>query len=152
MCRFKVLLKSYRQKRSFCGFETSFTALVVLFLTLWRLFWVDQRYRCPDTGENVHLPAFKPVLLHSLFYFLYFWGYFKAIKSTFAKIQSKTFICGLLNRFYDICCWIFSTLEFIFSWLKVPLQKFVKKWSFNGFETSFTAFAVLFLALGGYFE
>ena len=48
----EVLLQRYRRKRSFIGFETCFTAFVVLFLAFWRLFWVDRRYRYKDKAKR----------------------------------------------------------------------------------------------------
>ena len=65
----KVLLPRYGQKRSFSGFETSFTAFAVLFLALLWLFCVNRIYHCQDVGESVYLPAFKQVLRHLLFFF-----------------------------------------------------------------------------------
>ena len=72
-------------------------------------------------SKNVHSQVLKPVLGHSLFYFLRFEGNFESIEGTVAKIQAKTFIRWLLNRFYGIRSSNFSTLEVILSRLKVPL-------------------------------
>ena len=70
-----------------------------------------------------------------------------SINGNFAKIRAKLFIRWLLNRFNGICSSIFSTLEVILSRLNVPLLRYVRKRSFVSFETGFTVFAVLFLAL-----
>ena len=111
------------------------------------LFSVEQRYHCQDTGKNIHFLALIPVLRHSLFY-QHFGGNFGSIYDTVARLQAKIFIHQYCNWFYGIRCSIFSTLEVIFSRSKVPLPRFGRKCSFVGFETSFTAFAVLFLELG----
>ena len=67
--RSEVPLPTYGHKRMFTAFETGFTAFAVLFLALWRLFCVNRRYRCQDTGENGYSPDLKPVLRHWPFYF-----------------------------------------------------------------------------------
>ena len=69
LSRLEVPMPRYGPIRSFAKFETVFLAFAVLFLELWRLFKVDQRYRCEIMGKNVHFPAPKPVLYLLLFYF-----------------------------------------------------------------------------------
>ena len=54
LSRLEVLLPRYCWKCSFASFFTGFTAFSVLFLALWRLFWVDRSYHCKDRCENVH--------------------------------------------------------------------------------------------------
>ena len=120
--RLKVPLQRYMRKRSFNSFKICFTRFTVLFLVIWRLFWVDQRYHPQDTCENVHSSALKPVLRHLLFFFFSLWRLFLDQKTSVAKIRPKTFIYLLWNWFYVIHCSKFSTLEVIFSKLKVPLQ------------------------------
>ena len=137
----------YGQKRSCSGFETSFTAFDVLFLALWRLYWVDWRYCCQDTGKNVYAPALNPVLRISLFYFEHFLGYFESIECTVAKIWAKVFIRLLWNPFYGIRCYICSNFMVISSWSEVLLPRYGTNSSFLSFETGITEFAVLFLAL-----
>ena len=121
-------------------------AFAVLFLALWRFYWFDRRNSCQKTGEKVHLPAFKPALRHSLFYFLHFLGYFGSIEGTVDMIRAKTFIRLLRKWFYDIRCFIFSTFEVILSRSKVRLLRYGRIRSFTFFKTSFTTFTVLFLA------
>ena len=58
----KLPLPRYGWKRSFSGSKTGVTAYTVLFLALWRLFWVDKKYHCQDTGKNVLSKALKQVL------------------------------------------------------------------------------------------
>ena len=53
----------------------------------------------------------------------------------------------LRNLIYGISCSIFSSLEFNFCLLKLPLPRYGLNRSFAGFKTSFTPFAPLFLAL-----
>ena len=62
-------------------------------------------------------------------------------------MRAKTFFCCLFNRFYGICCSIFSTQEIIFSSLKVPLPRYGRNCSFSNFENGFKSFTVLFLAI-----
>ena len=106
----KLPLPRYGRKRSFAGFQTSFMAFDVLFLALWSLVLVDRRYCCQDTGRNFHLPSFKTVLRHLLFYILYFGGFFELIECTVSKIPAKTFIFGILNWLYSIRSSIFLAL------------------------------------------
>ena len=112
------------------GFEINFKVFAVLFLALWRLFWVNWRYRSQDTGINIYSAVLKPVLRHSLFYFKHFGSYYESIKGTVTKIRAKFFIHRLWNRFYGIRCSIFSSLEFILSQWKVPLPRYGWKCSF----------------------
>ena len=70
-----------------------------------------------------------------------------SIRGTVAKIRAKTFIRRLYNRFFGIRCSIFRTLEVIFSRSKVQLLSYEQKRSFACFESGFSSFAVLFLAL-----
>ena len=64
MSRFEVPFPRYGRKRSFARIETGFMTFVVLFLELWMLLRVNWRYRCQDTGENIHSPFSKLVLSH----------------------------------------------------------------------------------------
>ena len=57
------------------------------------------------------------------------------------------FIRRLWNWFYGIRCSIFSILEVIFNWPKVPLLRYGLKRLFSGFSTGLMAFTVLILAL-----
>ena len=136
----------------FTGFETGFTVFAVLFLEVSRLFWVDFRYRCQDTGENVHSLAYKTVFPAFAVYFLKIGGYFVSIGGTVSKIRSKIFIWRLWSRFYVIRCFIFSTLGVILSQLKMYLPRYMWKRSLSGFETDFTALADLFLELWRLFK
>ena len=138
-------MPKYGRIRLFAGFETDITAFAVQFLEVWSLFWVDWRYRCKHTGENVYSPGSKPVLRHSQFYFQNIGGYFESIVGTVAIILAKMFIRRFRNRFYGICCSIFKTFEVILSRSKIPLSRYGRKRSFPGFDTIFTAFADLFL-------
>ena len=61
--------------------------------------------------------------------------------------QAKTFICRLWILFYNIHCSIFSTLEVILCQSEVLLPRYGRKRSFVLFETGFTTFVVLFLAI-----
>ena len=54
--------------RSFTGFDIGFTAFAVLFLEVWRLFSVNFKYHCQDSGENIHSWAYETVLRHLLSY------------------------------------------------------------------------------------
>ena len=111
-----------------------------------RLFRVNWRYRFKDIDENVYLLACKPVLRNSpQFYFQNFGGYFESIEGTFALIRAKTFIRQLRNWFFGIYCFIFRTLEVTLSQWEVLLPRYRQKHSFAGFDTDFTAFAVLFV-------
>ena len=75
--RTEIPLPRYERKRSFSRSETGFTAFDVLFLELWRLVFLYERYRCQDKrsftvfetgfeimGENVHSSILKLVLQH----------------------------------------------------------------------------------------
>ena len=112
-------LPSTGKKHSLAGFETSFTAIAVLFLALWRLLRVNQRFHCQVTS----------------------------IKGIVAKIRAQTFILRLWNQFYSIHCSIFWTFECIFRRSNSPLPRYWWKSSISGFETGFTALAVLILEL-----
>ena len=83
----------------------------------------------------------------ALVLFFEFWRFYLITEVTIAKIQGKMLINWLCNPFNNIRCSIFRTLEVIFSRLKLPLPKYKRKRSFADFETGFTAFAVLFLAV-----
>ena len=125
-------------------------AFAFLFLALWKFFSVNRSYHRQDTSENVNSSVLKPVLWH-LFYFQNFGGVFESIEGTVAKIRAIMSIHGLLNRFCGFHCTIFSTLEVILCQSKALLLRYGKKRSFSGFETGFTSFAILFLALLGLF-
>ena len=53
MCLFELLFQRYRRKSLITCLEIRFMALKVLFLKHWRLFCVDKRYGCQDTGEKL---------------------------------------------------------------------------------------------------
>ena len=122
-----------------------FTAFSVLFLALWTLFasiWC--------TIANIRVKTFIRWLWkqfygirHSIFNI--FWGCFASIWCTVAKILAKTFIRGPWNRFYGNHRSFFSILEVVFCQSEVPLPRYGQKPLFAGFETDFTAIAVLFL-------
>ena len=67
--RLEVQLPRKGRKRLFAGFEIGFMAFAVLFLEHWRLFCVDRRYGCLDTGEKIFSPFLKLGFRHSPFYF-----------------------------------------------------------------------------------
>ena len=50
--RLKLLMPRYWRKHLFAGIAIMFMTFTVLFLEHWRLFCVDLRYGCLDTGEN----------------------------------------------------------------------------------------------------
>ena len=116
-----VPLPRFRQKRSFAGFKTGFTAFVLLFLALWRLFLVDQRFHCKDTAKRFIRRLWKR-----------FYGIrcsiFSTLENIFSQLKvprqdtAKTVIRLLWNLFIGICCSIFSTLEVIFSRSKYCCQ------------------------------
>ena len=91
--------------------------------------------------------GFETGFQHSLYYFYNFGCYFESIFSTVANILAKMFILWPINRFYSICCRIFRFSKVILSQLEVHFPRYGRKHSFASFETSFTTFAVLFLAL-----
>ena len=72
----EVRLPRIGQKRLFACVEIGFTAFAVIFLEHWRLFCVDWKYGCQDTGEKVYSPAMKLGLLHLPFYFETIGSYF----------------------------------------------------------------------------
>ena len=80
----------YERKCWFANFGTSFTAFAVLFLELWRLFLLDWRYCCQNTGENVHSLFLKPVLRHLLLNFYQFGGYFCRSKVPLLRYMLKS--------------------------------------------------------------
>ena len=86
-------------KRLFARFEIQFTAFSVLFLKHWRLFYVNWRYICQNTGENIYLLALITGFRHFPFYFKNICVYFASIVGNVAKILAKMFICWLWNGF-----------------------------------------------------
>ena len=107
----EVPLQKYRRKCVFTSFETSFTAYSVLFLALWRFFYVDQRYFCQHTGINMCSLALKPVLRHLPFFFQDLGSIFASIGGSVSKIQMKTYVRQLWTRFDSIFRSLFSTLD-----------------------------------------
>ena len=92
------------------------------------------------TGYETGFTAFAVLLL-------VLWRFFASIEGIVAKIWAKTCVRSYWNRFYGIRHSIYSTFEvFLFRW-EVMLPRYVQKRVYVGFETGFTAFAVLFLAL-----
>ena len=69
LCRLEVPLPRYGRNRLLSSFKIGFTAFAVLFLEHRRLFFIDWRYFCQDTGETVYYPALKLGLPHSPFFF-----------------------------------------------------------------------------------
>ena len=69
LSRSNLPLPRYRQKCSFAGFKTGFTAFAVLFLALWRSFLVNRRYLFPTYRRKRSFAAFKPVLRLSVLQF-----------------------------------------------------------------------------------
>ena len=92
-------------------------------------------------------PGFETCFQHSLFSFYNFGCYFESIFGTVGNILAKTFILWPINRFYDICCRIFRFSKVILIQLVVYFSRYGRKHSFASFETYFTTFAVLYLAL-----
>ena len=108
-------------------------------------------YFCQDTGKNVDSLALRLVLRHTPFFFGQFVGYFLSIWPTFARIQAKTLVRRLWNRLLVIHCSFLNILVVILRQFDVPLPRYRQKCWFAGFETEFTAYAVLFWALWWYF-
>ena len=48
------MVAKIRAKIFICLFSIGFIAFTVLFLEHWRLFYVNWRYGCQDTGENIY--------------------------------------------------------------------------------------------------
>ena len=67
--RLEVRWPLYWRKWLFLGLYIRFTTFTVLFLEHWRLFCVEWRYGCQDTGEKVYMLAFKTGLQYLPFYF-----------------------------------------------------------------------------------
>ena len=74
MSRSEVLLPKYETKGLFSGFGTGFTVFGVLILALWRLFLVDRRYCCQDTGETVHSAVIETGFIAFAVLILALWG------------------------------------------------------------------------------
>ena len=83
--------------------------------------------------------------------FLALWRFFSVNQKHHCQIRAKMCVCRLWNWFYGIRRCFFSTLAVILRLLKVLLPKYGWKRVFAGFETGFTAFAVIFLALWRFF-
>ena len=56
-----------RAKSFIRQFEIAFMALSVLFIEHLRLFYIDWRYSCQDTGKIFNSPGLKSGLRHYLF-------------------------------------------------------------------------------------
>ena len=95
LCRLEVSLPRYRRISLYFGFKIRFTVFSILYLDHWRLFCVDLRYSCKDSGNNVYSPALKLNLRHLPFYFQNIGSYFLSIGVTVAKIRAKLFILML---------------------------------------------------------
>ena len=65
----EVRLQRYGRKRLFDRYIIEFMVLAILVLKHLRLFCVDWKYGCQNTGDNIYLPVFKLCLRHSPFYF-----------------------------------------------------------------------------------
>ena len=76
----------------FAGFEIGFTAFAVLFLTLWSIFGVDQRYHCQDTALNVVSLVFQTGFKAYAIVFLELQRLFYVDRRYEAKILVKTFV------------------------------------------------------------
>ena len=96
-----------------------------------RLFCVDQTYCCHDISKKVFLPTLKPV--HRIFD--HFGGCFALIGHIVAKVLEKTLLCRILNWFYGIRQFFFSTLGACFASIRRTIAKF---------ENGFAAFSVSF--------
>ena len=96
----------FGQKNLFAGFKIGFTAVDVLFLEHWKLFCIDWRYGCKDTGDNVYSPTLKLSVLYLPFTFKNIGGYFASIGFTVAKIRVKKFFAG-----YELVITIISVLS-----------------------------------------
>ena len=64
LLRLELPLLRYGLIRVFSCLETDFRVITVLFLALWILFCIDQRYQWHNIGENVCFKALKSVLWH----------------------------------------------------------------------------------------
>ena len=104
-------------------------------------------YCFQDTPENVFSLALKTVVWHLPFFFDNFGGFFALMRRTVAKKQVKTLLHWLWKQFYDIFSSFLSTLVVILCQMDVSLLKYGRMYCIAWFETCFTAFAVLFLAL-----
>ena len=122
-------------------------AFAVLFLALWRLLWVDRRYFCRDTGENVHVLALKPVLHHLLVFFSTF-EFILSRSNVRLQTYGQKFSCIGFEVGYTAFNVVFLEVWRLFCVnQRCHLPRYGQKCSLVGFETSFTAFAVPFLAL-----
>ena len=147
MSRSNAPLPKYGRKRSFASFETGFTALAVLFLAFWRLFCVIGRYRCQDTGKNVHLAGLKLVLWLPSSILSTLDVIFSRSKVSLPKYRQNCSFASFETSFTAFAVLFFCILEVIFSLSKVPLTRYGQKHSFADFKTGFSPFTVLFLAL-----
>ena len=64
-----------------------------------------------------------------------------------AKLLGKTCVYWFWNRFYGICCSVFSTFVTILHQSEIPLPRYGLKRVLVDFETCFTAFALFFRTL-----
>ena len=144
MCQLDVRLPKYWQNLLFACFKIKFTKLSILFFKLLRLFCVNSRYSCQDTGKTLYSPPLKFDLRYYPIYFLNIVNYFLLIGPTFGKIWAKYSIHRLWNLVYVIIRSIFRTLEIIFHRLEVRLPRCKQNSLFAGFEIKFTVLSVLF--------
>ena len=99
----------------------------------------------PRYWRNRSFAGFKTGLTAFAVQFLEIWRLFCWIGWSVAKISAKKFIFSLRNRFYVICCFVFTTLEVVLGRSEVHLPRYGRKYLYTGFETRIKAFAVLFL-------
>ena len=81
-----VPLPKYWLNRCFIGFETGFMAFAIHFLSALVVILCLSNVPLPIYGKYVVLPALKPDLQYSPFFFGHFSGYFALIRHTIAKI------------------------------------------------------------------
>ena len=113
MLQSKVQMPGYGRKSFLAGFETNFSAFVILFLACGCSF-ASIGGTVVNTREKTFSLDLKLCLRHSTFYFYHIGSSFALIEGIIAKNRPKTFICRLRIWVYDICCSIFSALEVIF--------------------------------------
>ena len=115
------------------GIDIGFTALFVLFLEHWRLFYFN-KVRLAKYGKSIYSTALKLSFRH-----------LASIGGNVAKIWAKTFIRRIWNWVYGILRSIFLTLQVYLHRLKVLLPRYGWNCLFYSFEIGLTAFAVVFL-------
>ena len=87
-----------------------------------------------DMDENVYSPDLKLCLRYLRFYFRTLKVIFASIGDTVAKIRAKTFIRRLSYWIYNICRFIFRTLEVNLHRLELRLPRYGRKHLFASFK------------------